>query len=270
VRYSGRALRDLGAAGWEITETLHPEGSATDWHAHDVGHFCLVVAGGLVDEGREALRECGPGMLLYFPPGVPHRDRFLEVGARCLNLRPPARPRDARGTGDGGGSGPAAHAAEAASVLVCGRRASWLASGVYDRLRVEGDRASPSSRELGDFLEAAAESDRRHAPPEPRWLARARALIEEEWEDDARLGTIAERVGVSRYHLARRFRERYGCSVGQYVQRLRVTRARHLLLASDASLSAIAFAAGFADQSHFTRIFGRHVGMSPDRYRRAA
>jgi len=269
VKYSGRALRDLHAAGWEITETLHPGGSTADWHAHEVGHFCLVVAGALVDEGQDTSRECGPGILLYFPPGVPHRDRFLGAGARCLNLRPPARRGGGPRSGDGDGSGPVPRAEALDRVLVCGERASWLASGVYDRLRVDGERAIPSGRQLADLFEATAPLDRPRPAPAPRWLDRARTLIEDEWTDDARLGTVAERVGVSRFHLARRFRERFGCSVGQYVQRLRVTRARDLLLASDASLSSIAFATGFADQSHFTRVFGRHVGTSPDRYRRA-
>lgn len=251
MAYSGSALRDLRAAGWEITETFHPKGSATDWHEHEAGHFCLVVAGGLVDEGGDACRDCGPGTLLYFPPQVPHRDRFLERGARCLNLRPPKGIHPRR-------------------ILVCDERASWLASRMYDRIRVAGDRPQPSRAQFTDLLQAAAASGSDAPTPEPAWLSRARRLIEDEWADDVRLGTVAERVGVSRFHLARRFRERYGCSVGQYVQRLRVTRARHLLLATDASLSEIAFRTGFADQSHFTRIFGRHVGTSPDRYRRAA
>ena len=253
MAYSGRSLRDVEAAGWGITETFHAEGSATDWHEHDAGHFCLVVAGALVDEGGDAHRECGPGTLLYFPPGVPHRDRFLERGARCLNLRPPPVP---------GG--------ERSGILVCENRASWLAGRVYDRIRVDSARPRPSRGELVDLLEAAAGFGPPEPPRDPEWLVRAQALIHEDWADDARLGTIAERAGVSRYHLARRFRERFGCSVGQYVHRLRVTRARHLLLATDASLSEIAFATGFADQSHFTRVFGRHVGTSPDRYRRAA
>lgn len=249
MSYSGQSVRDLTSAGWEITETVHEGGTSADWHVHEVGHFCLVVAGSLVDEGSDARRDCPPGTLLFFPPGVAHRDRFLEEGARCLNLRPPAGRRgDPRG------------------IAVCEHRAAWLAGRVYDRIRLDL-RPDISFRELDAVLDPAAGGE---LSRDPDWLARAHALVEQEWADDARLGTIAERVGVSRYHLARRFRARFGCSVGEYVHRLRVTRARHLLLATDASLSAIAFATGFADQSHFTRVFGRLVGLSPARYRDAA
>lgn len=258
VTYSGRALRDLEADGWEITETFHAGGTATDWHEHETGHFCLVIAGALVDEGGDARRDCGPGTLLYFPGRVTHRDVFLESGARCLNLRPP-RPET-------GTPGVTPESGEA-RVLQCEHSASWLAGRVYDRIRIA---ARPhASGELGDLL-AADSFGRADTSRDPRWLAHARALIDEEWASDARLGTVAERVGISRYHLARTFRERLGCSVGEYVHRLRVTHARHLLLATEASLSEIAFTTGFADQSHFTRIFRRHIGTSPDRYRRAA
>ena len=276
MAYSGRALRDVETAGWEITETLHPEDSATGWHEHEAGHFCLVVAGGLVDEGGDARRDCGPGALLYFPPGVPHRDRFPHRGARCLNLRPPGRPacgRDGQDEGVLHGHGrspdPSERAGGPAGVYVCESRASWLASRVYDRIRLDAAVPRRSLPELGEFLEAARPKPL-DPPPETDWLARARKLIEQSWTDGPRLGTIAGRVGVSRFHLARKFRERFGCSVGEYVHRLRVTRARHLLLHSDASLSHIAFATGFSDQSHFTRIFGRHVGTPPGRYRNAA
>lgn len=273
MAYSGRAIRDLEAAGWAITETYHPEGSVADWHEHDAGHFCLVVAGHLVDEGGGRggeRRQCAPGTLLYFPPGVPHRDLFLESGARCLNLRPPDGP----GPGSGAPVGPRAGDPGAnegtARVLLCEWRASWLAGRLYDRIRVDGASERPSSRELAGLLDGADLFPSSAPPGSPEWLERARHLIDESWNDDARLGTIAARIGVSRYHLARRFRERFGCSVGQYVHHLRVTRARHLLLHSDASLSEIAFATGFSDQSHFTRIFGRCVGTPPGWYRDAA
>lgn len=267
MAYSGSSIRDLESDGWEITETFHRQGSVAEWHEHDAPHFCLVVAGGLVDECRDTDRECGPGALLYFPARTPHRDRFLDGGARCLNLRPP------RGSAGSGGADPNRAGTPgdgSPGILLCEPRASWLASRLYDRIRIEAPRAHPRGRELADLL-AARRADR---PAEdtrpPAWLVRARELIEEGWTDDARLGTIAARVGVSRFHLARRFRERFGCSVGEYVHRLRVTHARHLLLSTDASLSEIAFATGFSDQSHFTRVFGRFAGTSPARYRDAA
>jgi AraC family transcriptional regulator len=54
------------------------------------------------------------------------------------------------------------------------------------------------------------------------------------------------------------------------VRRLRVDWALRELSTSARSLSEIALDAGFADQSHFTRVFKRQVGVSPGAFRRSA
>ena len=69
-------------------------------------------------------------------------------------------------------------------------------------------------------------------------------------------------------HLARRFRARFGESVGSYARNARLDWAA-ARLRSDAPLARIACEAGFADQSHFTRAFGRRFGVAPGRYRTA-
>jgi AraC family transcriptional regulator len=69
-------------------------------------------------------------------------------------------------------------------------------------------------------------------------------------------------------YLARSFRERYGVSVGEYVRRLRLDWAAAQLSATETPVATVAAEAGFADQSHFTRAFKRHMGLTPGRYRR--
>ena len=66
----------------------------------------------------------------------------------------------------------------------------------------------------------------------------------------------------------RAFRARFGVSVGTYVRRERIRWASRALRNTDAPIAEIALQAGFADQSHFTRTFVRHMGVSPGRYRR--
>jgi AraC family transcriptional regulator len=76
-------------------------------------------------------------------------------------------------------------------------------------------------------------------------------------------------VGVHPVTLARAFRRAFGCTVGEYVRRLRIERAARQLADSDLSLAEIALGAGFSDQSHFSNLFRRHTGLSPFQFRRA-
>ena len=68
-------------------------------------------------------------------------------------------------------------------------------------------------------------------------------------------------------HLTRTFRRHYGHSIGSYVRALRLEWALGELAASDQPISHVACAAGFSDQSHFTRECKKRHGVTPGLYR---
>ncbi len=81
------------------------------------------------------------------------------------------------------------------------------------------------------------------------------------------LAELASSVALSRFHFARRFRQTTGTSPHEFVLRSRVDRAATMLTRTDAPLLDIALTCGFADQSHLTRVFKKHRGTTPGRYR---
>ena len=100
-----------------------------------------------------------------------------------------------------------------------------------------------------------------------RWLDRVRELLHEEFSESLSLEHIASEVGVHPAHLAKAFRQRFGESIGEYIRRLRIARARHLLEVSEMSIGEIAMATGFVDQSHFTKTFKKYTDRTPNAYR---
>ena len=80
---------------------------------------------------------------------------------------------------------------------------------------------------------------------------------------------IAGASGFSPNYLSRKFREATGVGVHEYLIFVRLRSAAAELISSDASVTEIAIRCGFADQSHFTRVFSAHVGASPAAWRRA-
>lgn len=73
-------------------------------------------------------------------------------------------------------------------------------------------------------------------------------------------------TGLDRFTLARQFRACFGTSPYNYLLMRRLQRARHLMR-EGVSLAEAAFACGFADQSHLTRLFRRTYGITPGRWR---
>jgi AraC-like DNA-binding protein len=102
----------------------------------------------------------------------------------------------------------------------------------------------------------------------PWQLRRAETLMSENLSVQVSLGKVAEECGLSVRHLARAFRQSTGVPPHRWLLDRRVERAKELLPNAKLSLSDIALACGFGDQSHFTRTFTAAVRLSPGVWRR--
>jgi AraC family transcriptional regulator len=98
---------------------------------------------------------------------------------------------------------------------------------------------------------------------------RAKEIMSAELERDVSLDRLAAECQLSRTHFARAFRQTTGMPPHRWLLARRVEKAKDLLSRSRSSLAEIALACGFADQSHFTKVFTRMVGTSPGAWRRA-
>lgn len=78
---------------------------------------------------------------------------------------------------------------------------------------------------------------------------------------------LADRAGLSPRQLHRKFHEVFGLSVQEFLIKTRIQAASDMLLHSDLSISQIAIDFGFCDQSAFTQLFRKHLGLTPHRFR---
>ncbi|WP_170936947.1 MULTISPECIES: helix-turn-helix domain-containing protein [Rhodomicrobium] len=83
------------------------------------------------------------------------------------------------------------------------------------------------------------------------------------------LAELAEIANLSRCHFAYAFKRSLGETPHRYVMSRRLEKARALLAETEMPLAEIAIAAGFADQSHFSRCFRDVFGLSPSQFRRS-
>ncbi len=86
--------------------------------------------------------------------------------------------------------------------------------------------------------------------------------------DDLSLSEPARACGLSLSYFSRAFKQSVGAPPHRWLLLQRVQRAKSLLRNSDRSLAETAAACGFADQSHFTRVFSNVVGVSPGAWRK--
>lgn len=98
---------------------------------------------------------------------------------------------------------------------------------------------------------------------------RAEELLVASMDTRPSLDAVAAACGLSRGHFARAFRSTFGLPPRAWLRSMRIERARRLIRESGRTLSEIAAATGFSDQSHLSRTFKRATGKNPADYRRA-
>jgi AraC family transcriptional regulator len=104
----------------------------------------------------------------------------------------------------------------------------------------------------------------------PAWKKRRlTTYIDAHLTERIRVADLAMLLDLSESHFCRQFRRTFGTSAHEYLTRRRIEVAQSLMIGSHDSLCAIALHCGLADQSHFTRVFRRIVGETPDMWRRA-
>lgn len=99
-------------------------------------------------------------------------------------------------------------------------------------------------------------------------LVRAQQLLARDYRKALRMGQLAREAGVSERTLLRRFRKVLGMTPVQYLQALRLERARELLESTRESIDRITQRVGYEDVSSFRRLFKQFTGISPAEYRR--
>lgn len=256
--FHGQMLISREVAGFMLRETIHEPGLKVPKHFHQHAHVAFVLRGVFTEKCESKNLECKPLSVSYLAPGMTHSDDFrtgahsflieiapqrLERVHELLTLREP--------------------------LFLHGGLSAWLAMRLYMEAR-KNDAASSLAVE-GLALEILAELSRRQATVSQRkppvWLERAREIIHAQFQESLTHEDIAKAICIHPVHLASLFRQHYGCTIGEYVRKLRIEFACREISASNVPLADIAQAAGFSDQSHFSKVFRQHTGMTPARFR---
>jgi AraC family transcriptional regulator len=104
----------------------------------------------------------------------------------------------------------------------------------------------------------------------PKWrYARVMEYINSHIEEPIRLRDLATVAGLSRMHFAAQFRAYTGTSPSRFVMMQRIQHAQALLGDPRKTLADVALSVGFRTQAHFTTVFHRLVGNTPNGWRKA-
>jgi AraC family transcriptional regulator len=248
--FFGEVTTRFEADGTSVALVRHPVRRLVPRHAHPEPYICVLVSGAYRETVERRTLEYEPfSVVLHAEPPVHDGDVGID-GGLLLSVATRAEMRGAEAPRVLGGTVSAA-AARLYAVLLRG-----ISPMATEELAL--DLASHALRER--FTRETSS---------PGWLRRCLERVHAEFASRPTIADLAKEAGVHPVHLSRTFRRRYGRTVGEYLNELRVSYACASLAKGRQSLSDLALDLGFADQSHFTRAFGAVVGCSPGSFRTA-
>ena len=98
-------------------------------------------------------------------------------------------------------------------------------------------------------------------------ITRAKEYINEHQSEKLSLGQVAKAVNMSAFYFCKMFKKVTGVNFTDYLSRVRIEKAKNLLLNPNLRVSEIAFEVGFQSLTHFNRVFKKLLCQSPTDYR---
>lgn len=260
-QFYGDVIGKRKCSGLMLSELRHKAGQKLPEHAHQLAYFCLLIDGNYVEYQGSKAFTYRPLTIMFHPPDLVHRDEIgnhdghffiVELEAEWMTRlgEYSAIPRTLTGF-------------ESCDLAWLALRLyrEFKAPHTYSRLAVEG----LAMTMLAEMTRTRVTVEKRP----PRWLARSVDLLHEEFNKNPTVNRVAAEAGVHPFHLSKVFRQFHRQTVGEYVKSLQMKFACRELFNPETELASVALAAGFADQSHFTRVFKQMTGMTPGAFRRA-
>lgn len=251
-KYSGKIIDISQHDGLIADVTAYSEGEATDFaHYHENSHISFILEGGNLEKRTSAEFERLPGQVMFFHSGEIHQSITKRFPARNINLEiENSFLRDNSIT-----------EADIISAIERNPTAAFTMLRVYRELSAN-DEFSCSS--INMLLLNLIHSSPQESSAEPAWIKSIYEVLNDSWSEKLTLKDLSQSAGVHPVTISKYFPKYFSCTLGEYQRKLKIERSLRLIKTSTLSLTEIAYACGFSDQSHFTRTFKQLTGFLPN------
>lgn len=253
--YLGKAEKVFNAGGIIVSITSYPDTNYSErLHCHETLHMSFVLTGGNLEKRYKRDIERMPGVTTIYDAGEIHQSTNTLPSSKNFNIEIEnafLQQYDLE--------------RELTKSSVKEPGAGFLMLKILREWEVDNLCSNTSIHALMlNFFQEIKQQGKIGSIP--TWLNNIRELLNDRWDENISLNELARTVNVHPVTVSKYFPKYFGCTIGEYTRQLKIKRAIALIQTSSYSLTQIATACGFADQSHFIRAFKQQAAFLPKKF----
>lgn len=258
-QFFGETSSIIDLSGITITDTVYTH-DKVDWHFHEKPYFTFILQGQVLEGNKKETYHCSQGSLLFHnwddahynikPPGFT-RGFHIEIDQNWF-LRHDLSIEHLQG-----------------SISVKNPKIQLLFYKLFKESKVNDTTSALEMNSLLiEVLENINNQNKTNELFIPDWVKPLKEMLHEEIPEQFSLSSLADLLGIHPVHLSRYFPKYFGCSLGEYIRKIKIQKSLIMMSDQRNSLVEIALENGFSDQSHFNRCFKENIGITPTTYRK--
>ena len=257
-RYLGSTKRSYtGAQGLSVIETEYHSKVFEGWHSHENAHITLFLKGGTLEKRKLGSHSISPGSILFYHSDELHLNSDTQFPSTNINIEIEASlVREFALT-----------EAMLEKAITDNARAKFLILKMYRECLRQDTFSGDNIRMLFAQLPGTLDHRERFLNA-PRWVKQLYELLNDSWDETPGLKQLAGSLDINHITISKHFPRYFGCTLGEYMRRLKINRSLALIQNPAHSLTDVSMQCGFSDQSHFIRTFKEQTGFLPRQFQK--
>ncbi|MNU55426.1 HTH-type transcriptional activator Btr [compost metagenome] len=253
-QYSGSIHQWKEYRGLITSKTAYDDQFNTAFHYHEHPHLSFILQGGNVEYRQKETLIRNANEVMFYYSGELHKTLPTDSKTRNLNLEIDTAFLQENHISEN----------QLKQVVENNRDSSLFILKMQSEIHLN-DQLTESA--LHALLFGFITAPELKSYKQIDWCVKLNQLINDNWNEQHNLSDLAMQIGVHPVTISKYFARYFGCTFGEYLRKLRVSKSLPLIKNPAYSLTEIALLCGFADQSHFIRVFKHYTGISPKSYR---
>ncbi|MEO7976692.1 MAG: helix-turn-helix transcriptional regulator [Flavobacterium sp.] len=242
--------------GIAVVETEYQNKVYEGWHSHDNAHITLFLKGGTTEKRKNFSKTLGSGSLLFYHSDELHLNQDTLFPSKNINIEIEENLFKELQITEAIIEKSVQNATLTKFIILKIFRESLVADAF------SGDTITMLFAQLSNtsHLERFEKS--------PFWVKSLNELLNDCWNENPRLQDLSQVLNLNPITISKHFPKYFGCTLGEYMRRIKINRSLSLIQSNQTNLTEIGFQCGFADQSHFIRTFKNQTGFLPKQFQK--